>query len=219
MESSNGASVAPEFGPLTPRVAHHSRTTPTSFRIYAFRGLRTVHGTPFYELPDAERAPLELAIQRCDEIYSGHVGFSFDEGRSIWGIHLRAIEYNGKMIEAKDGETWAEAMGISQEEVAAMTQQGWNQAGPAIVKNGVELFQMAASGAEFKGWNTEVRSKDLTAEMFARPPHLSPPLRGYISGRLAESQRLLNEMRKGEHGYNTAGRSESRKMASGTKMR
>jgi len=161
-----------------------ARPAPTSMRIYAFRGLRTVHGKILSELPDKERTLLEATIRENPNLYSGHVAFSTDNGRSIWGMTTLKPE-NG-------GLTWAEAKAIAKT----------NLAGPGIVQNDRKLFRMAASKAHHEGWNTVVYSKDITAEIFAHPP--SPPNDMWISERLAEAQRRIEELSKGGHSYKYA---------------
>ena len=52
-----------------------ARPAPTSMRIYAFRGLRTVHGKILSELPDKERAILEAQFARIPICTAATSGF------------------------------------------------------------------------------------------------------------------------------------------------
>ena len=115
---------------------------PTSLRIYAFRGLRTVYGKQLSELSAEDRAPLEEAMHKFPTLYSGHVGFSTDNGQSIWGF---------RAFEPENGQSWAEALNMTQEELMAIAKT--NRAGPGIVRNDKSLFELVASKAAHEGWN------------------------------------------------------------------
>ena len=107
-----------------------------TLRVYAFRGLRTVHGKKLDALPHNEQLCLNQMMLDEVLLWSGHVGLSADGGRTIYGFHC--VIPDGFSIENVVEHLCAHC------------------SLPGIVVDDTVLFATAAKRARADGWNTAV---------------------------------------------------------------
>jgi len=111
--------------------------------IVAFRGVRTVDGRPVStgQLTDAEQQLVDQATQMEPLLYAGHVGISFDGGKTIYGF----TPDPKALPRTPDGQ-------INIRETIAQLRQ--HKAFPGTVEDDTHVFRLAEEMAEQHHWNT-----------------------------------------------------------------
>lgn len=105
-------------------------------RLYGFRGLRTVHGTPIKELPPEEQEKLMAIKDEEPLLWAGHVALSTDGGKTLYGFQCVVPP------------------GYSTHDV--ISQLMAHQPLPGLVTDDTALFEKARQKARDEGWNTHV---------------------------------------------------------------
>jgi hypothetical protein len=113
---------------------------PNAFTVtfYGFRGVQTVRGVPWKQLPHTERAAVEADLARNPLLKYGHIGISLDGGKTIHGFTPDA------QLVKQVGET------------EFFERLRGNKQLPAIVGDDTDIFTEAAARAKDNGWDTEI---------------------------------------------------------------
>jgi hypothetical protein len=106
-----------------------------TIELWAFRGVRKIHGRPETEWTLAERKAVEQSKQSDTLLYTGHIGVSFDGGKTIMGF------------------TPDKPVDMSVDDLIASLKG--HEAYPGIVGDDTPVFKLAAQRAARDGWDTE----------------------------------------------------------------
>lgn len=114
---------------------------------YGFRGLQTVDGVYWKKLPPDKFAKVQKLFKEDQLLHFGHVGVSFDGGRTIYGLTP-----NGKTMTAE----------------ALMAKVLNHEPVPALVLDDTKTFDLARKLAASDGWDLEVTTAALAMDDSAR---------------------------------------------------
>jgi uncharacterized protein YidB (DUF937 family) len=126
-----GRSLAPHAGYEVGLPVANAAT----IELWGFRGVRTIQGRPEAEWTSAERAQVAAARRETPLLYAGHVGVSFDGGRTIMGF----------TPDVPDDMPME----------AALESLKAHEAYPGIVGNDTDVFRLATDRAQKDGWDTK----------------------------------------------------------------
>jgi hypothetical protein len=117
---------------------------------YGFRGLKNVDGVFWKKLPAAKLQQVQEMFAVDPLLHYGHVGVSFDGGRSIYGL-TPPIEG----MQTMTAET-------------IMAKVAAHEPVPGLVRNDTKTFQLARKMADEFGWDLEISSASLSLDDEAR---------------------------------------------------
>jgi hypothetical protein len=111
-----------------------------TLEFYGFRGVRLVNGKRLAELSREQRAEVEAILETFPLLKYGHVGVSFDGGKTIYGF-------------TPDRDSHSD---LTDEQFMALIRS--NAPVPGLVKDDTEIFRLAERYQQQLGWNTEIVS-------------------------------------------------------------
>ncbi len=113
-----------------------------TIEVWGFRGVRKIRGRGRDEWTEKEQAVVNAETDDEPLLYAGHVGISFDGGRTIYGLTPDVRLPGGDRLSNAE----------------ALARLKAHEAFPGRVRNDTEVFQRAEEHANADGWNTSLVS-------------------------------------------------------------